>query len=246
MLFVLFPGNIKNIVLLASRPVNMATNVTEEAGNIASALLISYIIIIFYFRSFRWQHFSLMKFPFTDNMTLIKFIVCFLLVFFCLRGDVQSKTGANLIAITAIPQLRRGKGQHNQKLRVIIGPLTPVLAFNNFANDCSAYNTGMAILSFVAFVVLRPDNTEALDLLHRFHLCPLAAYRVLQAQEKRKRMHGILAASNACLAFVSGILLPSLDKIQSLLPLMTSMGFKAESTLDIGSFGFKTMLQMTE
>jgi hypothetical protein len=186
----------------------------------AMASWMAHLIIIFYGRAFRWYHF-VDAFPSTkrggsekasiyaDVATTLKFWVCSLLLWVCLgEGLLTVERGAILSFLLAVPQLRRANGVWHQKLRVILGPLTPILAFHGLLKERSIGTVTMAIVSFLAFVVLRPDNNEVLNLLYNCHLIPSRIYDGARARTTRTRLHGILSAVNALLAFAVGLVVP--------------------------------------
>jgi hypothetical protein len=200
----------------------------------AVAAWLGHLIVIFYGRAFRWHHFvhafpsmtrgGSEKAPFyADVATAVKFWLSSLLLWVCLGdGLLTAQMGAILSLLLSVPQLIRANGLWHQKLRVVLGPLTPILAFNGLLREHSIGSVTMAIVSFLAFVVLRPDNDEVLKLLYNCHLIPSYIYEGTRARAIRTRLHGTLAAVNALLAFVFGIVLPFI--LNGRAKLSTTMG----------------------
>ena len=70
------------------------------------------------------------------------------------------------MVLLALPQLYRVKSRTSQQIRVVLGPLTPLLAVNNLVMEpsCVATVAGF-VVSILAFVVFRPDNEAMLALI---------------------------------------------------------------------------------
>lgn len=166
------------------------------------ATLLTHLTTIFYSRTFQWRDFvdfsvqqEKLLLLYRSKSTKIKAALSFFVLMICIHGLITSEMGAVLTTILAVPQLVRVQGSVNREFRVLMGPLTPILAFNNLHHRISIATIAPFIVSFVAFVVLRPDNTEVLDLF-------LSKETEFQLTSKiRRRLHGLLASVNALIAF---------------------------------------------
>jgi hypothetical protein len=88
---------------------------------------------------------------------------------------------------------------------VVLGPLIPILASHGLLRERSIGTVAMSIVSFLTFVIFRPDNDAVLNLLYTCHLVPSRVYGVAPIRTDRARLHGILAAANSICAFVVGL-----------------------------------------
>ncbi|CAB9508527.1 expressed unknown protein [Seminavis robusta] len=199
--------------------------VQEEMSSTVLAAFTSHLIVVFYNRKFQWHQFLALKVDdkvsiYADTDAAVKFSLCSLLLCICFRGDsITAEIGAMLCVVLSVPQLKRGKGQWNQKVRVVLGPLTPILAVNGLVSEPLSVGTwSLAIVSFLAFVLLRPDNDQVLDLMHDCSLLPLWIYDILKPCANRRRWHGRLAACNALVALCQGVIVPSILRVFRSLP----------------------------
>ena len=174
---------------------------------IGSSALAVHLLIVFYARDFVWDDLApkqaVEKFSsyYHQNYTsCCKWLVSYVVMATCRCGLVSTHQGQLLIVLQAIPQLVRSKGVRSQQLRVVMGPLTPMLAINNLCRNCQTPICALQCLTcFLAFVVLRPDNTSVLDLVG----CSEALQPYLGEYKMRRKLHGTFAACNAALAFLS-------------------------------------------
>ena len=150
-------------------------------------------------------------------LTCLKALVCGGLVAACRHNLVSVEDGYVLVWLLSVPQLFRFQGPVNQKLRVVLGPTTPILAANGVV-QCPRYflSLCMALVSFAAFVVFRPDNTVVLDLFLRvLPLSPHCADLASQAKTRRN-LHGMLAALNTLIALTATINLIGVPPVPSM------------------------------
>jgi hypothetical protein len=210
--------------------------------NVVTTGLMTHILMIFYAKTFQWSHLSWTELWQVDNKfwrqysrcdspTSLKAILCFVVTGSCLNSAVSANTGALMTVLLALPQLYRIKGRFHQEMRVVLGPLTPILAANNVCMAGSLLTILAMLVSCAAFVILRPDNTAVLDVFLKESwfaeqeatpsnsdykaTWPLRFFRYFQSRKHRRKWHGILAASNATLA-LSSILLANHLKIQKI------------------------------
>jgi len=171
---------------------------------------LTHLVVVFYAKQFEWSDLrptnlgrKFSQYYFSCPSTCLKALACGSLLGFCRQHDdgwrVSVQTGRLLIVMLALPQLYRLSGRRSQQLRVVLGPLTPILAAHNWLGQpLDAGNLAVATTSWLAFAVLRPDNTAVLDLLlpcrQRHHL--------LSDAKTRRKLHGILAAGNAAIALL--------------------------------------------
>ena len=138
---------------------------------------------------------------YTSDTTVLKALLSFSLIWLSLSGFISSQGGASLSVLLAFPQLCRVKGPTGRQMRVVLGPLTPILAANNICNKQSPCTVSMFCVSLAAFVVLRPDNTAVLDLFSSADECS-AMMQYLGDSKNRRKVHGILAAINTSIALL--------------------------------------------
>lgn len=181
---------------------------------ITSTALLTHIAIVFYAREFIWDDLRLAnaatkcsEFYRQSPSTCVKAMACGGLITFCRCGFVSIHRGHLLMTTLAVPQLYRTKGKRSQKLRVVLGPLTPILATNNFVRN---YESVVPLIQFVmcllAFAALRPDNTAVLDLCREGWFAGwFEPFLNLDSKTWRK-LHGMLAACNAAFSFLSLLL----------------------------------------
>jgi hypothetical protein len=217
--------------------------------------LITHSVMIFYAKTFQWSHLSWTELWHVDNTswrqyslydspTSLKAILCFVVTGSCLNSAVSSNTGALMTVLLALPQLYRIKGRLHQEVRVVLGPLTPILAVNNVCAEGSFPTILATLVSFAAFVIMRPDNTAVLDiLLHESWFAdqvatpsdsdykatwPFRFFQYLQVRNNRRKWHGILAAFNATIAFSSLLLTNHLNIRSNILALFGAMHQRAK------------------
>jgi hypothetical protein len=173
------------------------------------SLVLTHALTVFYSSSFQLLDFSKLfdrsslATYYARNVIVAKAIASFSCIFCSMQGKITTLDGSILTVLLAIPQLYRSKSVLGQRLRVILGPVTPVLAVNNVLmvdwkkqqQQQIPLTVASAIVSFLAFGVIRPDNTAVLE-------CLGIAHHVVIDTKFRRRFHGILAASNTFLALV--------------------------------------------
>jgi hypothetical protein len=187
------------------------------------SLLLAHVITVFYASSFQWtdlaqllERQSLRKTycganKYVSVVVVVKATTCFICIFCSLCGQISARSGSVLTVLLAVPQLYRGRGVLSQRVRVVLGPVAPILAVNNVwwrPND--PLTLASAIIAFLAFVVFRPDNTAMMQpccrLLGRWPMLPDDWANDdcgLLDGKKRRRIHGILAAGHTLLAVLS-------------------------------------------
>jgi hypothetical protein len=189
------------------------------------------VLTLFYVKTFHWSDLSLANsLSFWEQYQNTTAVFKTLLSFTPLCKNVSPDAGAILIVVLAIPQLYRFKGRISQQLRVVLGPLTPLVAASNLVKDpLSVATIAGFVVSFAAFVVFRPDNTIVFDLFWKEeasfavyvdHHDPninnndskLIAVTYLDGNRRRK-IHGMLAASNTILALIAAVK-PMLEQLQ--------------------------------
>lgn len=171
---------------------------------------VTHLLIVFYARQFElsdlFSSLALRKAAsyYSQNpLTCLKALVCGVLIAACLHRLVSPERGCQLVVLLSLPQLYRFKGRRNQQIRVVLGPLAPVLAVNGVTQAVDHISVSMALVSFAAFVLFRPDNKVVLDLSLR--VLPMTSSCELFAcdPKTRRKLHGFLAASNIGLALIS-------------------------------------------
>lgn len=165
-------------------------------ASICLSLCLTHSLCVFYDTSFRWDNLkkSMDISKYYSNCKLFyKAISCFVFTLLCLLGHVSSFNGSILICFSAVPQLYRARG--GRHLRIILGPLTLILSANNFLVDRfrNPMTNASGLISFLAFIVLRPDND-----------CMALTLRIGFMDAKlRRSLHGVLARANVLLALLS-------------------------------------------
>lgn len=164
------------------------------------ATVATHAVVIFYAKKFQWRDLasaSRQLSRYDSQLTILKASLCLVLTWVCLKGLISSDTGAKGTVVLALPQLYRMKGNNSQQWRATLGPLTPILAINNVCMEPSIVTIVAGGVCFAAFIVLRPDNTAALDLFWLPMISPFGD------SKRRRRLHGSLAACNAIIALAT-------------------------------------------
>ena len=176
---------------------------------IGSSAFAGHLLVVFYAKDFVWDDLtpklaSEKSFAYYHQNPCVqfKFCVCGLAMVLCRCGWVSMHQGQLLTLLLALPQLYRAKGELHRQLRVILGPLTPILSVNNLFQSCCVTSVVQFIICLLAFVVLRPDNTSVLDLCWR-RTEDEALPPYVGESKIRRRLHGSLAAGNAAVCLVS-------------------------------------------
>jgi hypothetical protein len=188
-------------------------------ARICISLVLTHVLTVFYASAFQWSDLSKMfewnvlGTYYTKNVMIGKAIACFICLLGSVLGRISTLIGSTLSVLVAVPQLYRSKSALGQRVRVVLGPLVPILAVNNWV-ECpdNPLTVASAVVSFLAFVVFRPDNTAV---LHCFGMDKGVTSKY------RRRIHGILAACNtvlAALVMVSSCYLGQSLMIESLSP----------------------------
>lgn len=139
-----------------------------------------------------------------NTVTCLKALACGCLMAACRLKLLSVENGHLIIVLLSFPQLYRFKGRTNQQLRVVLGPLSPILAANGVAlRPRDLLTIAMALLSFAAFVVFRPDNTVVLDISFKALPVPSCWVAGVNQAKSRRKLHSFLAVCNAGLAFIS-------------------------------------------
>ena len=177
-------------------------------------LFASHLLTVFYAKRFVWndlypptsgieccrtmrQHFQKV-----DAETRLKVLLIFLVLHFGCKLQVRH---VHLVTfLLAIPQLYRLRMLRD--IRVILGPLTPLLSIQNVIREQTAATILSLMLSLTAFVVLRPDNTQVLDLLLTRVKPNLDICKVLESPNSRRKLHGSLAFCNTLVAALGFLL----------------------------------------
>ena len=155
--------------ILLSQPVAMELHWLAFFGAwfIGSSAFTGHLLIVFYSKDFVWDDLTpklaieKSKAYYHQNPCVHwKFWVCGLAMVMCRSGWVSMLQGQLLMLLLALPQLYRAKGEPSRQLRVILGPLTPILSVNNLLQSCCVASVVQFIICFLAFVVFRPDNTS--------------------------------------------------------------------------------------
>jgi ribosomal protein S27E len=171
--------------------------------------LFSHLIIVFYAKKFEWGDLhpknlicKVSQYYWHSPSTFVKAWACGVVLARCYGGGLSVQQGRVGVVLLSIPQLYRSRGQLSQELRGAMGPLTPILAACNVWLDRRSFaNVAMATTSFLAFVVLRPDNTAVLDLFFLRSWDDHEGHDLLLSNAKlRRKLHGLLAATNAGVA----------------------------------------------
>ena len=191
-----------------------------------STALLTHLVVVFYAKQFEWSDLqaanlrrNVCSYYNTSQSTCFKALVCGCSIGLCRHGWISVERGRLLILVLAIPQLYRFQGLRSQQLRIVMGPLTPILALHNtMQSPADLANISMATACLLAFVILRPDNTAVLDLLLRLFPKACLGQTFLSEAKTRRQFHGILAACNATLALT--------------MVLIDHFGNSAASTLD--------------
>jgi hypothetical protein len=189
-------------------------------ARICISLVLTHILTVFYASSFQWSDLSkmfewnsLLGTYYTKNVMVGKAVACFICILCSVLGRISTLLGSTMSVLVAVPQLYRSKGALGQRVRVVLGPLSPILAVNNLVwCPDNPLTVASAAVSFLAFVVFRPDNTAVLQ-------CFGMDRGV--TSKYRRRIHGILAACNtvlAALVMVSTCGLAQSRMIESLSP----------------------------
>lgn len=175
----------------------------------------THVVTTFYSKTFQWRdltsehHLGIIRELYSSRTTLLKALSCYFLIWLCLNTNaVRPQTGSLLTLLLALPQLYRSQGPTSRQMRVVLGPLTPILAVNNVCLKPCLGSAAMVSVSFAAFVVLRPDNTTVLDLFwppsnfsEEAQLLPPKLYHSILANgNQRRQLHGLLAACNVAMA----------------------------------------------
>ena len=176
---------------------------------LGSSAFTGHLLIVFYSKDFVWDDLTpklaieKSKAYYHQNPCVHwKFWVCGLAMVMCRSGWVSMLQGQLLMLLLALPQLYRAKGEPSRQLRVILGPLTPILSVNNLLQSCCVASVVQFIICFLAFVVFRPDNTSVLGLCWR-RTEDEALPPYVGESKIRRRLHGSLAAGNAAVCLVS-------------------------------------------
>ena len=172
-----------------------------------------HLLIVFYSKRFAWTDLHPVQivtnapgyYKNKKNVeNVLKAMVCTILIAACQSGLISCLRSRILVIVLSLPQLFRRKGRGFQRLRVILGPLTPILACHNlFCAPQHTSNTCMAITSFLAFVVMRPDNTTVLEIL--IDGLRWSEIKRLHKVSLRSKIHGILAGCNFAVAGIACI-----------------------------------------
>ena len=190
--------------------------------------VVTHIMVTFYEKTFQWSDFSaieLRRSLIHDSRSRrtsfrIKYFVCFVVNWLCLSSRVSYFSGSFATVVMSLPQLYRAKGRWHQQIRVVLGPLTPILAVNNVSREPNNFLTLASLCTCIlAFGLLRPDNTAVLDLCCQFYSeklmmtvgvdkdCVSLVIEYLEESKNRRKAHGMLAALNSILALFSIIFL---------------------------------------
>jgi hypothetical protein len=196
----------------------------DMLARIIISLFLAHVITVFYASSFQWTDLAqllerkLLQKTYcgaNNNMSVVVVVVkaatCFFCIFCSLCGQISARSGSVLTVLLAVPQLCRGRGVLSQRVRVVLGPVTPILAVNNdWWRPDDPLTVASMIIAFLAFVVFRPDNTAVLQ-----PCCRFLGRRLMLPDDsstddcgvldgkKRRRIHGILAAGNTLLVILS-------------------------------------------
>ena len=205
--------------------------------------LVSHSITVFYARTFVWKdlyppvacrNFLSHYYNKNGSEQVLKTILIYLTLRYgscsCPRllPEVVFSPAALLMVIMAIPQLYRRPSF--RRWRVLLGPLTPLLAIQQTVRASSSLllfpSILLVLVSLTAFVVVRPDNDQVIELLLECwddHVGGLLVSFVrrtdddddddkkqslsshwlrttLVAPTRRRQLHGRLAACNTLLA----------------------------------------------
>lgn len=190
---------------------------------IVANVFVSHVLTIFYGRRFVWQDLkTFLREIYRPNLLVVttrcveyyqnqtwETLLKFALIYITLQYSplLQVHQVHAFTVLLAIPQLYR-RSEFRQ-LRVILGPLTPVLAVRNVLQEPSVATVTCVTICLAAFVVLRPDNTQVLDLVLPKAASPVGVtptirwYQWLRSPFHRRQWHGALAACNTAVAFLA-------------------------------------------
>ncbi|KAL7576566.1 hypothetical protein ACA910_018059 [Epithemia clementina (nom. ined.)] len=157
--------------------------------------VVAHLLTIFYARRFVWQDLAHpLILPNVESQ--LKSLLIFLSLHFGACWHVHQVHLVTLLL--AIPQLYRLPMLRD--FRVILGPLTPLLAVMNVIQEQSTVTLTSLALSLTGFVILRPDNTQVLDLLLRAVHPSAGIHKFLASANRRRKLHGVLAMCNTAVA----------------------------------------------